>query len=83
MMTYYYIWNKMLGLKGQIYALEAKSKDGSISKRQIEELILLEIEHRHWEKVQSIWDQHGDRAFDGYELKPEFVDEQSQIEKTS
>ena len=83
MMTYYYIWNKMLGLKGQIYALEAKSKDGSISKRQIEELILLEIEHRHWEKVQSIWDQHGESAFDGYEPKPEFVDECNKAKENS
>jgi hypothetical protein len=83
MMTYYYLWNKMSILKGQIYVLESKARDGSISEEQAERLIELELEHKYLEMLESIWDKHGENGFDGYEPKPEFVNEQHQIKKTS
>jgi hypothetical protein len=70
-------------LKGQIYVLESKARDGSISEEQAERLIELELEHKYLEMLESIWDKHGENGFDGYEPKPEFVNEQHQIKKTS
>lgn len=83
MMTYYYLWNKMSILKGQIYVLESKTRDGTISEGQTERLIELELEHKYLEMLESIWDKHGENGFDGYEPKPEFVNEQHQIKKAS
>jgi hypothetical protein len=83
MMTYYYIWNKMRILKGQIYVLESKTRDGSISEEQAERLIELELEHKYLEMIESIWDKHGENGFDGYEPKPEFVDERSKAKEIS
>ena len=83
MMTYYYLWNKMSILKGQIYVLESKTRDGSISEEQAERLIELELEHKYLEMLESIWDKHGENGFDGYEPKQEFVNEQHQIKKAS
>ena len=83
MMTYYYIWNKMRALKGEIYVLESKVNNGSISVEQINRLVELESDHEHWEMLESIWNKYGESGFDGYEPKPEFVNEQHQIKKTS
>lgn len=81
MMSYYYIWNKMRALKGEIYVLESKVNNGSISVEQINRLVELESDHEHLEMLEYIWNKYGESAFDGYELKPEFIDEQSKIEK--
>jgi hypothetical protein len=83
MMTYYYIWNKMRALKGEIYVLESKVRDGSISIEQINRLVELESDHAHLEMVESIWNKYGESGFNGYEPKPEFVDEWSKAKKIS
>jgi hypothetical protein len=83
MMTYYYIWNKMSILKGQIYVLKSKVRDGSISIEQINRLVELESDHEHLEMLEYILDQHGESGFNGYEPKSEFVDEWSKAKKTS
>jgi len=83
MMTYYYIWNKMRALKGEIYVLESKVRNGSISVEQINRLVELESDHEHLEMLEYIWDQHGESGFNGYEPKQEFVDEWSKAKKIS
>jgi len=83
MMTYYYIWNKMRALKGEIYVLEAKARDLTINKDQADRLIGLDLEHEHLEKIESIWNKYGERAFDGYELKQEFFDEYNKAKEAS
>jgi hypothetical protein len=70
-------------LKGQIYVLESKVRDGSISIEQINRLVELESDHGHLEMLEYIWDQHGESGFNGYEPKPEFVDEWSKAKKIS
>ena len=82
MMTYYYIWNKMSILKGQIYVLESKARDGSINKEQAARLIELDLEHKQLEMVESIWNKYGESGFNGYEPKPEFVDECNKVKET-
>ncbi len=83
MMTYYYIWNKMRALKGEIYVLESKVNNGSISVEQINRLVELESNHEHWEMLESIWNKYGESGFDGYEPKQEFVDECNKAKEIS
>jgi hypothetical protein len=73
----------MRALKGEIYVLESKVNNGSISVEQINRLVELESDHEHWEMLESIWNKYGESGFDGYEPKPEFVDEWSKTKKTS
>lgn len=83
MMTYYYIWNKMRALKGEIYVLESKVRDLTINKEQADRLIGLDLEHEHLEKIESIWNKYGENGFNGYEPKQEFINEFNQAKKIS
>jgi hypothetical protein len=73
----------MRALKGEIYVLESKVNNGSISVEQINRLVELESNHEHWEMLESIWNKYGESGFNGYEPKSEFVDEWSKTKKTS
>lgn len=83
MMTYYYIWNKMRALKGEIYVLESKARDLSINKEQADRLMELDLEHKQLEMIESIWNKYGENGFNGYEPKPEFVDECNKAKEIS
>jgi hypothetical protein len=73
----------MRALKGEIYVLESKVNNGSISVEQINRLVELESNHEHWEMLESIWNKYGESGFDGYEPKQEFVDECNKAKEIS